>query len=244
MGSCMVKKFADYTDLTNQEKSLLLRLEENEETYQSGQLIREKNQDADHLYVVKKGWSFISNTIDKNMRSIFDIRISGDFIGISELSFSSALYDIRATTDVTVCPFPKSALNEIFVESPKLCRMFFAILSREQALLYARVFSLGRRTALEKVAHLILEMSFRTTRAYGEQNDEFSFPIKQEEIADLLGLSTVHVNRCMNELKRHNYIEYNRSGIKILNRNKLMNLSEFEKQFLEPIDLKWHKSGN
>ena len=94
---------------------------------------------------------------------------------------------------------------------------------------------------MEKVAHFILEVGLRLHNIFGDMDNVYEFPIKQEEIGDILGLSTVHVNRSMNELKRHHYIEYDRSSIKILDRQKLFNLAGFEPQFLEAANVDWHK---
>jgi CRP-like cAMP-binding protein len=240
MGSCMVSKFHHYLDLSPAEEKLLSSLEERVETFEAGDIIREKNREADDIYIVKNGWAQVLSLVDKETRSIFDFKLCGDFIGIGELSFAHALYTIEAITDVTVCPFPKKHLDIIFQQSPRLCRAFYVILSREQAMLYERVFSLGRRTALEKVAHMLLEMNFRNEVLSNGEQDEFDFPIKQEQLADILGLSTIHINRSMNELKRHSYIEYNRQKVKITDKRRLINLANFNKSFLEKPDLEWY----
>ena len=240
MGSCMVEKFKHYIHLTQDEQDLLKSLEEREEHYKSGDLVRKKGESADDLIILKSGWAFISNQLDQNIRSIFNVKLHGDIVGISELSFDKYLYDFVALTDITICPFPKKNLNEIFTKSERLSRVFYTILSREQSMLYERIVSIGRRTALEKVAHFMVEISVRLGMLGMDTEKKFDFPIRQEHIADLLGLSSIHVNRSMNELKRHGYIEYDRSSLTILDREKLLSLANFNHLFLQNPDVNWH----
>ncbi len=233
MGSCMVEKFKFYIDLNEEEIELLLSLEETKENYRAGQIIAKQGDEIEKIYIVSKGWAYISTQLDQNIRSIFDVKMNGDFSGISEVSFDKHLYNFIALTDMVVCPFPKEHLDKLFQSKPKLGHAFYAVLSREQAILYERIASLGRRTALEKIAHFIIELSVRKNIIGNSVKNEFSFPITQESIADLLGMSTIHVNRSMNELKRHNYIRYDRTKIRILDYDRLLNLANFNRNFLQ-----------
>ncbi len=240
MGSCMVEKFRHYIELSDDEEALLLRLEEKKVKYKSGETIRGKGHESEDIYTISDGWTYIANTIDQGTRSVFDLKLNGDFVGLGEISFDNYLYDFVALTDVEVCPFPKQHLNEIFKKSEKLNRTFYSIISREQAILFERLISLGRRNALEKVAHLILEFSTRKSAFGVDIEGSFEFPIKQDLIADMLGLSNIHVNRSMNELKRHKYIDYDRRNIQILDKQRLINLANFNVNFLKRPDVSWH----
>ena len=236
----MVEKFKHYIELTKDEENLIIALEERKEFFKAGETIRRKGDNADELYILHSGWAYTSTQLDQNIRSIFNIKLHGDIIGVSELSFDKYLYDFVALTDVTVCPFPKNHLHEMFSKSERINRAFYTILSREQAMLYERIVSLGRRTALEKVAHLIIEISVRLSFLCIDIDKSFKFPVRQEHIADVLGLSSIHVNRSMNELKRHGYIDYNRSTLTIIDKEKLLNLANFNEMFIQKPDIKWH----
>lgn len=233
MGSCIIEKFGHYAELTESEKKILARLEDKKIDYKAGERVRSKGDGFDDLYIIFDGWAIVSSTLADNLRSIFDIRINGDFVGTSEMSFDHRLYDFHALTDVTVCPFPKSHLDDMFNASEKLRDIFFLVLSREQAISCERIISIGRRTAVEKVAHFILETALRFDMVGGKPKRTFDFPLKQVDIADILGLSPVHVSRAMTNLKENNYITYNRSTMTIIDEEKLLTLSGFNSQFLE-----------
>jgi CRP-like cAMP-binding protein len=242
LSHCIVEKFKYYTELTNEEEELLAKLEDNKETFKAGETIENKGDKSEYLYTMYSGWGYISSTIYRKIRSIFDIKIEADFVGMSELSFNEKLYDFVALTDVTVCPFPQKHLDEIIESSDNLRNVFFLIISREQAIMYERIISLSRRTAVEKVAHFLCEVSLRMGMIGGRPDLKFQFPIRQNDIADILGLSTVHVSRSMTTLKNNKYIDYNRSELEILDIEKLLNVACFDKSFL--IDPKKHLAEN
>jgi len=232
MGSCIIEKFGYYVDLSEDEKKLLAKLEDKKITYKAGERIRSKGDGFDDIYIIYDGWAYVSSDLDKGLRSIFDIRLPADFVGVAELSFQERLYDFIALTDVTVCPFPKDHLDDMFNKSQKLRDIFLIIMSREQAISYERIISVGRRTAIERISHFIAEVSLRHSFISGKMKEKFSFPLRQDHIADILGLSSVHVSRAMTNLKDNGYIKYNRREMTIADRDKLFNLSGFSSQFL------------
>jgi CRP-like cAMP-binding protein len=232
MASCIVDKFGYYINLTEKEKELLSRFEDEKKTFKAGETIHSKGDEFDHLYVIYDGWTIVSSMLDKGLRSIFDIRIQGDFVGFSEMSFTKHLYDFHALTDVTVCPFPKDNLRILFDTAPRLRDVFFLILSREYAVSNERIVSIGRRTAIEKIAHLICEISLRFEMIGAQMRGAFEFPLRQDQIGDILGLTNVHVSRAMKELKKADFIDYNRSTMTIKNKERMLTLSNFNQDFL------------
>jgi len=216
------------------EKDVLARLEDKKISYKAGERIREKGSGFEDIYIISEGWTYVSATHDKSIRTIFDFRIDGDFVGVGELSFDKHLYDFYALTNTTVCPFPKAHLDEMFETSPKLRNIFFLILSREQAITNERLISLGRRTAIERIAHFICEISIRFDVIGGSMKKETEFPLRQIHIADMLGLSSVHVSKAMSKLKESGFIDYSLNKMRILDEKKLLSLSGFNPAFLLP----------
>ena len=240
MDSCIVEKFKNFIDLTEDEKALLVSLEETKTHYTQGENIILKGEESRDIFVISDGWASISSSLDKNETSILDYRMSGDVAGISELSFDYSLYDLKALTDLEVCPFPKKSLSEMVRKAERLCTTFYSILSREQSILYERIISLGRRTAIEKVAHFILELSIRSLMINATHKEEFFWPFDQQSLADALGISSKQVNRSLKELRDNEYIDYSRKTLKIVDREKLQALSGFNEQFLQPPNVNWN----
>jgi len=92
---------------------------------------------------------------------------------------------------------------------------------------------LGRRAAQTRLAHFLCEVTYRLHLAGIGTRGEFEFPLTQRELADLLGLSAVHVNRTLQILRGQNLVELNHQRLKVCNREGLYEVAEFDPRYLE-----------
>jgi CRP-like cAMP-binding protein len=98
----------------------------------------------------------------------------------------------------------------------------------------AWIVNMGRRHALERVAHLFSELSTRLMGMSDPPGQPLHFPLTQEEIADALGLTAVHVNRVLNELRRRGLITSRRGGLTVLDLPMLKQMAGFNDNYLHP----------
>jgi CRP-like cAMP-binding protein len=131
-------------------------------------------------------------------------------------------------TDLVACPFPRRRLAEVFSASPRLAVLFFLILAQNNALLTQRLANIGNKPAISRLAHFILELRARR----GIDGDEMELPLTQTLIGDALGLTSVHVSRVLNELKRKGILEQEDSRLRILDREALIQIGEFSADYL------------
>jgi len=115
---------------------------------------------------------------------------------------------------------------------PHLATSFWWASIQEEAILREQIIRVGRRSAKERVAHLLLELNRRVAAIDGELKDFLSLPIPQTLIADALGLSVVHISRTMSKLKYDGMIETTSEGVRILQRDQLIKLSDFDNGYL------------
>ena len=127
------------------------------------------------------------------------------------------------------CPFPKQRLTEIFEQAPRLTDLFFLAMAREQSILIERVTNIGRRTAAERLAHFLVEMKVRLNL----RDMAFHLPINQTMIGDTLGLTSVHISRTLKQLSDQGLITYQNGDLKLLDLDGLIELSGFERAYLE-----------
>lgn len=112
--------------------------------------------------------------------------------------------------------------------APSLAEALLVAAALDEALLLAHVVRLGRQTAYERTAHLLLELHDRTTTAGLEQNGRFPMPLTQEALADALGLSIVHVNRTLQQLRRDRLIEVRSGEARLLDRDALIEIADYQ----------------
>ncbi len=226
--SCLIAQFDRIISLTDHEKSLLLGLEETVKEYPAGARLVSQGEQADSFFSLRSGWACASQLHEDGSRQVIDIFISGQVMGLREVGLLQANATIEALTDLVACPFPRSRLSDVFAESPRLAVLFFLILAQNNALLTQRLSNIGNKTAAASFAHFILELRTRLQ----VEDSHFDMPLNQSLIGDALGMTSVHVSRVFNELKRKGLIKQQGTLMTILDLQGLARLGEFSDDYL------------
>lgn len=238
MSSCLVKQFQHYADLSDREIELLQALEKDRKSIPKDQLVRDMNDPADYLYTVSSGWMMSYKVLSNGNRQVVDFLLPGQIAGLDDVAFKHASSALLMVTDGDICPFPKQNLHIIFNESPRLTDLFYMMMSREHALRSERIVNMGAKDSLAKLAHFIIEITIRVGRVMDEPSDEINLPVTQEVIGQALGITPIHVNRCLAMLREAGYINQHRNKIKILRYDDLCEVAEFDEAYLAE-DLSW-----
>lgn len=231
--SCIIRHFEHYAELGQDDRDLLDSLEKTARDFSKGKVIWQQGMESDHFYTVRSGWACSFRNMEDGSRQVLDLYVPGDIIGLREFAFRRRVSNLLTVTNATLCPFPKNRLTDVFSTSRLLCNLFFLIAARDQAILVERLINLGRRTAREKVAHFLLEMAHRLDKACVDVHDCNHLPLTQVLLADALGLSTVHVNRTLNELKQESLTALGPDGITLLDRDGLKDVAGFDPEYLD-----------
>lgn len=231
--SCIIRHFEHYAELDQRDRELLDSLEKSPREFTRGTVIWQQGTESEHFYTVSSGWACSFRTMEDGSRQVLDLYVPGDIVGLREFAFRRRVSNLLTATNATLCPFPKHRLTDVFATSRLLCNLFFLIAARDQAILVERLINLGRRSAREKVAHFLLEMAHRLDKACVDVDDCNHLPLTQVVLADALGLSTVHVNRTLNELKQERLTTLGPDGITLLDRNGLQDVAGFDPEYLE-----------
>ena len=168
----------------------------------AGAEILRAGEDSPELYTLYAGWAFRFKMLPDGRRQILNFLLPGDLLGLQAAMFDAALYGIEALTDVQLCVLPRRKVWTLFGEMPGLAFDVTWLGSREEGFVDENLTSVGRRTAAERVAALIIAL-YKRAKALGlVANETFAFPLTQQHIADALGLSLVHTNKTLARLRR------------------------------------------
>lgn len=113
-------------------------------------------------------------------------------------------------------------------EAPGLALALERAAALDQSLLISQIARLGRQTAFERMAHLFMELRYRCSLIDAVTNESIPFPLTQEELGDLLGLSVVHVNRTLQLMRRENIVHLKQTRLTFLKLDELLTVSEFQ----------------
>lgn len=230
--SCIIRHFSHYCELSDDEKSLLKRLEESPSDTRANSLLWQTGDAASEFCTLSKGWAYSFRHLENGDRQILEVFLPGDIIGLREFAFSQRLEDVRMLTDGVVCYFPHAHLLDLFQRSVKLTSVVMAISSRHQALITERLINVARRTARQKVAHFLNEMYVRIGQIEPHQHGKLHLPLSQEQLADILGLSPVHVSRTFSALSEEGIVYRERRHVSIPDLKLLAREGEFDESYL------------
>ncbi len=172
----------------------------------------------DIVPVICSGWAATIVMLSDGSRQIVSFLLPGDMISTTML-FDSRLYClVEAITDVNYRTFNRTDLKALIYKKPDLLDSFFKAWVDEKARADQLIVDLGRRTADERIARLILNLVERLAKRnmVRANNTEFEFPLRQHHIADATGLTPVHVSKVLTEFRRNGLINISERSITIL----------------------------
>ncbi len=174
------------------------------------------------IYTLHSGWAFQFFQLPDGRRQILMFLVPGDTLTFESLFFPKMPlpYSVKSLTQVTLCAFSLEdmvklthALKPLQTEAEEDFRRYMSGITR-------RVVDIGRRSAMGRVAQLLIEIEGRLKRRGLSKDGNFEFPILQEHLADALGLTAVYVNRTLDHLRKLNIVAFG---------NRIMTIQNFER---------------
>jgi CRP-like cAMP-binding protein len=216
----VVRRLRALSTLSEPELELLRNLGERRERHVAGEELVAEGKPSARPRFILSGWACRQRVLPDGRRQIFSLLLPGDGAGLggkvaAEISAITALTALETIDAEPVLAAAQAG------KAPGLARAIAAIEPIEQTQLFDHMVRLGRQTAYERVAHFLLELQRRLEVVGLGDSQRFPLPLTQEILADALGLSIVHVNRTLQQLRRERLIEL-RSGVAILLQRELL----------------------
>ena len=155
---------------------------------------------SDYLYTVLSGWSFRYKMLEDGRRQILNYALPGDLVGLQGALMNEMEHSVEALTTLTLCVLPRARLWDLYSNLPSLAFDITWLAAREEQLIDENLVSVGRRTALERIAYLLLHLFVRAEEVGLTNTDGIQFPFTQQHVADTLGMSLVHTNKTLKRL--------------------------------------------
>lgn len=199
----------------------------------AGQDIVRLGERCDVIYALVAGWAFLYSLLQDGQRQILQFALPGALLGLDLLGGGHATYGVEALTDVTVSILPHKALEPLSRDHPQIGLLLAGLASRDRLLSYDHLTSIGRRSAHERVAHLLLELFVRSHAQWpGHRIEEMHLPLTQEHIGDATGLTGVHVNRVLQDFRREKIVEFRYRRLRIRDPDRLADIANIEPQMV------------
>lgn len=178
------------------------------------------------------GWAARARDLANGARQITEINVTGDFIDLHSLTLRRLDHDVIALSQCTVAAVPHSKLRAITEQFPHLTRVYWFSTNLDAAIHREWVVSLGRRSALAAMAALFCELFIRLEIVGRTRGYSFDLPLTQERLAECLGMTAVHANRTIQELRARELIRLQGKVLTLLDRKGLEEVAEFSPDYL------------
>ena len=218
--------------LSEEERTALLSRAGHEIDFAAGaDLVREGDR-PDRSMLVVTGFTTRYRDLSDGKRQITAIHIPGDFVDLHSFLLKEMDHSVGALSTCRVITFPHRNLTRLTEQQPHLTRLLWLLTLLDSAINREWIVAMGRRSAAEQLAHLICEFCARL-EVIGQVKDmTFTLPITQVELSDALGISPVHVNRVLQELRGENLFTWQNQTIRILDWPRLQERAEFDPLYL------------
>lgn len=179
---------------------------------------------SEGVLMICEGWAVRFVQLPNGKQQILSVLLPGDLAGPAALFEGRLDFSVQALTDVRYCYFSFAEVRAGLRDNPSLFDLWLRLTAAEQRDADRRLVDLGRRTAQERVAGLIIHVMMRCEERGELLADEFPFPLSQQRIADFTGLTPVHVCRVLSSLRENAVCDVGRRLVKIMDRAALQRL--------------------
>lgn len=228
----LVRHLSSFVTLTEAEKGAIRRLPVQERLVPARTDIVTAGERPNQCCIVLTGMAFRYKLTSNGGRQILQFHVPGDIPDLQSLHLPVMDHHLAALTQSTIGTIPHEAVHDLTARFPQVASAFWRLNLADAALLRERIVSLGQRPALSRLAHFLCEMFVRLQWVGLTDGQTMRLPITQPELADALGLSYVHVNRMMQELRGQGLIETDRDVVALPDWPGLRTLAGFDSGYL------------
>ncbi len=194
--------------------------------------LRRDDEHSSHCLLLLNGMVCRYRTMQDGQRQIMSFHFPGDILDLSGLLLGKLDHSIGTLTPVEVAPIAHATLLEWIEHHPRLGRMLWQDTLVDAAVFREWVVNVGRRSAYARTAHLLCEMATRLRAVGLAQEDTVSLAVTAVELADATGLSVVHVNRVLQELRAKRLVEPRGRALAVLDLDGLKHAGGFDPDYL------------
>ncbi len=197
-----------------------------------------EGDNPEYVYTLFSGWVKLYKSLGNGKKQVLRFALPGDFLGFQGSTEGSMLHSAQALDHCVVCAFPRDQIQDLFSQEPAIGNEMIMMNARVMSACQEYLLSTGVRNAQERIAFLMLELfnRLRLLERFCEQNVSESaaiIPLTQEDIADAVGMTQIHVNRMLQQMKEDNLLSCANGRLEILDHDALIRLANFDPKLLE-----------
>jgi CRP-like cAMP-binding protein len=204
-------------------------------TFERGKQIIREGDKVNDIHLVLSGLATRSKTLQDGSRQLMAFLVPGDLCDVEVFVLEAMDHDIIALTETVCVLIPSKEIERLLTESSALTRALWWSTMTDSAVLREWIVNHGKREARERLAHIFCELLIRYRIVGVTDDDSLPFPITQEELAEATGMTPVHVNRMLSQLKAEGLIDLNNKTLTVLDFDRLKDVAQYDVNYLHLI---------
>jgi CRP-like cAMP-binding protein len=228
----MVKKLELWMNLDAEDQDAVMALPHSIRRLSAGEFIIRDGDEPTHSCLLLRGFAYRHKLTGEGARQIMSIHMKGDVVDLQNAFFRQSDHNVEALTNIDVALIPIKAISELAFDRPTVGKAMWCETLVDASIFREWTLNVGRRQARERMAHLLCEFAMRLDVAgLGAQLD-YELPMTQDQLADALGLTSVHVNRTLMALQTEGLIVRTRRSVRIPDWKALASVADFDPRYL------------
>jgi CRP-like cAMP-binding protein len=228
----MVRKLELWRPLGDAEQAAILALPHTIRELKAHQYVVWDGDKPQNACLLLTGFAFRHKIAGNGSRQILSIHMRGDLLDLQNSLLGKADHNVQMITDGTLALIPVQAVIDIAFQYPAIGMAMWYETLVEGSIFREWILNVGRRDAFTAIAHLLCEFALRAEVAGIGESTHYDLPLTQEQLADAVGLTSVHVNRTLMRLEEEGHIRRERRTIQIDDWQKLAKVADFEPRYL------------
>lgn len=229
---CLLLKLRVRDQVSEHEAQVLRAAVGEIETFRPGKTIIRAGANLTRSALLIDGLVGRYKDLSEGQRQIMEVHVAGDFVDLHGFLLKKLDHDIGALSKAVIGFVPHAALRRISEEEPHLARLLWLSTLMDASIQRERILSVGRRPALARIAHLLCELYVRFEIIGMTEAMSYFLPFTQTDLADATGLTSVHVNRMLRELRERGLLTFRGGRVTIHDWEKLAAAAEFDPIYL------------
>lgn len=232
MRNFFMEKLGGYGLLNEADEAVLATLCQNNRSVMAHRdLIREGDKPGP-VFVFMSGWGCRYKLVPDGKRQIVAFLMPGDFCDVHAEILHEMDHSIATLTPAQICTIPRERMEEISEKHPRIARAFWWTQLVNEGVLRAWIVSMGRRSAIQRISHLVCELYMRMHNIGLADEDRCKMPLTQIVLADALGLTPIHVNRVLRTLREDKVMEFHGGALIVHDPVRLARIAGFDENYL------------
>jgi CRP-like cAMP-binding protein len=228
----MVRKLERRTRLDEADRAALLALPHTIRRCSPGSHLVRDGDRVEHCSVLLSGFAYRHKITGDGGRQVIALHIQGDFVDLQNSLLAVSDHNVQMLTEGDVAFIHREAVREIALIRPAIGIALWTDTLVDGAVFREWVVNVGRRDARVRIAHILCEFSLRLESAGLASGHRYELPMTQEQLADAVGLTSVHVNRVLRQLEEEGLISRNKRAIVINDWHRMRDVGDFNDRYL------------